>query len=116
MARPKPCGNGDEVEADGLDGLLRVALQERLGCTGDAIALPVGQHLAQGILATTRLDLDEGEPCATARDEVDLADRRSEPAREDTIAFQTKKQGGCLLRPTTGRLARCPVQRSLLRS
>ena len=67
-----------------------MAAEEEAGGTGDALALARRHRLGRLAQAVARLHLDDGQRAAAAGDDVDLAERRAQVARQDAIALQAQ--------------------------
>ena len=86
----------DRVEADRTFHGVRVRGKPVLGGVDDVRLLARGQRLGRGIETLARFHLDEDQRAAPARNDVDLADRRFEAARDDAVALGQEKGRGLL--------------------
>jgi hypothetical protein len=75
-----------------MPGKVRVASQLILRGSHDAAALPGWQSPGGILFRLPPLDLDEGEPPASERHEVDLADRGFVALCHDAVASQAKQE------------------------
>src|SRR5262249_56455745 len=75
------------VEADIANAGIGIAREPGLGGADDARALAIGHRPGGVIERVARLDLDEYEQRAAARDDVDLAERAPPAPRQDAKAL-----------------------------
>jgi hypothetical protein len=85
-----------------------------LGRVDDARLLAGGHGFRSGVEACARFHLDEHENAQPTRDDVDLAQRRLETARENAIALGEEKGRRPALRRQAEAQRRLPFRLSLL--
>jgi len=96
MARQAPWRKEHHVDAD-IIARARKARAQHFGGSGDAAqAIVVDGEVEIGV-ALPPFDLDEGDRAAAPRDEVDLADRNTEPFAEDTPTMKAQPPGRAAL-------------------
>ena len=99
MVGQAPGANRHDVEPPGQRGEGVVARGEQVERPHDSLAL-TARHRRQGIVdGPARLDLDGDQTAAAPDQEVDLANRRADPAAQDPVAFEPQPKG----RPELGR-------------
>src|SRR5262249_40531537 len=64
------------------------------GGAGDADLLARPQRVDGGEVVVAPLDLDDGQCAAATGDDVDLADRALQAARDDAVALEPQPPGG----------------------
>src|SRR5262249_61721046 len=84
----QPAGSDQHgIEANVADAVVRKAREPGFGGADNAGALALGDRPGRVIELFARLDLDEHQEMPAPRDDVDLAERASEAARQDAKAF-----------------------------
>ena len=86
------------------------ARAQHFGGGGNAAEAIVIDREVEVLRPVAPLDLDEGDRAAAARDEVDFADRDTEPLAEDTPAVEAEPPGGAALGLAPARLGRGALQ------
>src|ERR1044071_2287551 len=92
IARPGERRRQHHVKSDVMAGKVGVTGKPILCRAHDAAPLPGWQRPGGVLLGLPALDLDESQPPAFERHEVNLADRRLVALRHDAVAFEPKQK------------------------
>src|SRR6478736_2844398 len=93
MAKRDAARDQDNVDAN-IVTRLHVARRQIFGCRGDARQAALADREVELGLGRAALDLDEGYQVALPCDQIDFADRRPHPPREDAPALEPQPPGG----------------------
>lgn len=86
-----PPGDQHDIEAGVELGESGVFGQEQGRRAADSPLLPLRHGGGGGVWIASRLDLDEDQGVAAAGDNIDFTDRRTEPARENTMTAEAQE-------------------------
>jgi hypothetical protein len=87
MSRQSPRRDQHGVEANVLYGMRGIGGKPRVGGCDNARPLPTGDRPRGIVKALARLHFDEDQQLAPARNDIDLANGRPIPTREDAEAL-----------------------------
>jgi hypothetical protein len=107
---PRELAGHDEERVDSdVVAIAHVALRQPLGGDRDSAEAVAVEREGRGLLAPARLNFDEGQGPASARDDIDFAARDSRPAGKNPPPLQAQIPARQSLGPATPAFRLLPV-------